>query len=296
MTIVPVLLSTTIYNLVSIVDQGLFKNIAYAQGYGQEQISTWWGVYSGYYRVLTNVPISISTALATSCVPTLAGAFAKNDSEQVRKKIGLSMRFIMVIALPCTAGMIVLANPIVHLLFPSVGNLAGHLIQAGGICIIFYSISTLSNAVLQGIDRMRIPIRNAIISLAANLVAMALSLYIFHLNIYSVIIGNVVFSLVMCILNGYSVQKYSGFRPEIVKTFVKPAVASVIMGAVVYLVYFLCYKLLHTNSISTVVAILAGVLCYAVVLLLIKGLTEEELKSFPKGTLLIKFAKKLHLL
>lgn len=40
------------------------------------------------------------------------------------------------------------------------------------------------------------------------------------------IAGNIVFSLVMCILNGLSVKKHSGFRPNIVKTFVKPAAAS----------------------------------------------------------------------
>ncbi len=296
MTIIPILLSTTLYNLVSIVDQGLFKNLAIAQGNSNDQVSLWWGVYSGYYRVLINVPISISTALATSSVPALAAAFAKRDRNQVRHKISLSMRFIMVIAMPCTVGMIVLAQPIIHLLFPGASDLAGKLIQAGGISIIFYSISTLSNAVLQGIDQMKIPIRNAIIALAANVAAVPVSLYVFDLNIYTMIVGNIVFSLVMCILNGLSVQKHSGFRPDIVKTFVKPAIASVIMGLAVYGIYFITYKVTSMNSICTVISILAGIIAYAVVLLLIRGLTEQELKSFPKGTFIIKIAKKFHLL
>ena len=97
-TIVPVLMSTTIYNMVSIVDQWLFKNIATIQGYSATDVSEWWGIFSGKYRVLTNVPISISTALAASCVPALAAAFAQKDEEQVRSKIGMSMRFIMVVA------------------------------------------------------------------------------------------------------------------------------------------------------------------------------------------------------
>lgn len=48
-TIVPVLLSTTIYNLVSIVDQWLFKNIATMQGYSATNVSEWWGIFSGKY-------------------------------------------------------------------------------------------------------------------------------------------------------------------------------------------------------------------------------------------------------
>lgn len=246
--------------------------------------------------MLVNVPISISTALATSSVPALAAAFAKRDHQQVRKKIGLSMRFIMVIAFPCTVGMAVLAGPIMSLLFSTSNDLAGHLLQAGAISIIFYSISTLSNAVLQGIDRMRIPIRNALIALAVNVVSLPVSLYVFDLNIYAMIVGNIVFSLVMCILNALSVRKYSGFRPNITKTYVKPAVASVLMGVIVYAVYFVLYRGLNSNTVATIIAILAGIVSYAVILLLVKGLTEEELKSFPMGTRIIRIAKRLHLL
>lgn len=296
LTIVPILLSTTLYNLVSIVDQGLFKNLAIMQGHDSDSVSLWWGVYSGYYRVLVNVPISISTALATSSVPALAAAFAKKDHDQVRRRIGLSMRFIMVIAFPCTVGMAVLAAPIMRLLFSTTSDLAGHLLLAGAVSIIFYSISTLSNAVLQGIDQMRIPIRNALIALAANIVSLPVSLYVFDLNIYAMIVGNIVFSLIMCILNALSVRKHSGFRPDITKTYVRPAAASVLMGVIVYVIYFAIYRLTDSNAAGTVISIVAGIISYAVILLLVKGLTEEELESFPMGNTIIRIAKKLRLL
>lgn len=295
-TIVPVLMSTTIYNMVSIVDQWLFKNIATIQGYSAADVSEWWGIFSGKYRVLTNVPISISTALAASCVPALAAAFAQKDEKQVRSKIGMSMRFIMVIAMPCTAGIMVLADPIIQLLFPGSSSLAGHLLQAGGISVIFYSISTLSNAVLQGIDRMRIPVRNASVALVLHAGVIAVGMFGLKLNIYGICVGTIAFSLIMCILNGMSVRKYSGFKPDVTKTFIKPAIASVIMGAVVYAAYFVCHKVSHSNAVSTVIAVLVGMIVYAAALLLIKGLTEEELHSFPKGELLIRIAKKFRLL
>ena len=295
-TIVPVLMSTTIYNMVSIVDQWLFKNIATIQGYSAADVSEWWGIFSGKYRVLTNVPISISTALAASCVPALAAAFAQKDEKQVRSKIGMSMRFIMVVAMPCTAGIMVLADPIIQLLFPGSSSLAGHLVQAGGISVIFYSISTLSNAVLQGIDRMRIPVRNASVALVLHAGVIAVGMFGLKLNIYGICVGTIAFSLIMCILNGMSVRKYSGFKPDVTKTFIKPAIASVIMGAVVYAAYFVCHKVSHSNAVSTVIAVLVGMIVYAAALLLIKGLTEEELHSFPKGELLIRIAKKFRLL
>ncbi|MCC8141353.1 MAG: polysaccharide biosynthesis protein [Lachnospiraceae bacterium] len=297
LTILPILASTTLYNLVSIVDQGLFKNLAIAQGNPSDTVSLWWGVYSGYYRVLINVPIAISTAIATSAVPAIAAAFAKRDHDQVRHRIALAMRFIMIIAMPCAVGLAVLAKPIINLLYNTTSDsLAALLIQTGAISVIFYSISTLSNAILQGIDRLRIPIRNALISLAVNIASVPICLYVFHLNIYTMIVGNIVFSLVMCILNGLSVHKYSGYSPNIRKTYVLPAIASVLMGVIVFIVYFVLNRALGSNAIATIIAIIVGIIAYAVILLLIRGITEEELKSFPRGTAIIRITKKLHLL
>ena len=117
------------------------------------------GIFSGKYRVLTNVPISISTALAASCVPALAAAFAQKDDAQVRSKIGISMRFIVAVAMPLYRRCL-WCWQIRSFSFCSRDQVhwQEHLLQAGGISVIL-SISTLSNAILQGIDQMHVPVR-----------------------------------------------------------------------------------------------------------------------------------------
>ena len=49
-TVIPVLLSTTIYNISSIIDQGVFKQVALLQGYSQNDIDVWWGIYTGKFK------------------------------------------------------------------------------------------------------------------------------------------------------------------------------------------------------------------------------------------------------
>ncbi len=297
MTIIPILLSTTIYNISSSIDQGIFKNVALAQGYDRTMVSDYWGVYAGKYKVLINVPIAISNAVGAACVPSLTVAFANRDGRQVRQKIGAAMRFVLVIAFPCTVGITVLASPIINLLF-HVGELelAALCLQLGSISVIFYSISTLSNAILQGIDRMRIPVRNALIALGLHIAFLLILMYGFKLHIYAVVLANAFFALVMCILNGLSVRKYSGYKQEIRRNFIIPLISSVIMGVICYLVYFALHKVTHSNAAATIIAILVAIVVYAIALLALKGLTEEELRSFPKGSTIIKIAKKFHLL
>ena len=152
-TIIPVLMSTTIYNCNAILDQAIFKNIANLQGYSANDISEWNGIYTGKYKTLINVPISIASALAASSVPALTAAYTNGKKEAVRSQINTAIRFIMVVAFPCAVGMGVLASPILQLLFRDSSELAASMLQLGAVSIVFFSLSTLSNGLLQGIDR-----------------------------------------------------------------------------------------------------------------------------------------------
>lgn len=298
-TIIPVLLSTTIYNISGIIDQGLFKNIAVLQGATTEQIDVWWGVFSGKYKVLINVPISIASAMAASSVPALSASYAEGDNDGVCNQINVAMRFIMVIALPCAVGLAVLARPIFMLLFPGTIetlDMATSMMVLGSVAVVFYSMSTLSNGLLQGVDRLKIPVKNAAIALVAHIVVLIALMLFFRMNIYAVVIANAFFAFLVCILNSMDIARHTGYRQEIKKTFIIPTICSGIMGVITYFVYNGLYTLSENNIISLVVAFVIAVLVYAVTLLLFKGLSESEIRKFPKGHLLVKAAQKMHLL
>lgn len=298
-TIIPVLLSSTIYNISAIIDQGFFKNIAAMQGYPMHDIDVWWGVFSGKYKVLINVPISIASAMAASSVPSLAASYAAGDQEAVNRQINVGIRFIMVIALPCCVGLAVLAKPIFTLLFPgTIETLdsATTMMWVGAVAVVFYSLSTLTNGLLQGIDRLKVPVKNAAIALVAHLFLLVSLMLFFRMNIYAVVIANAFFAFLVCVLNAISLQKYAGYKQEFQKTFLIPAVSAIGMGAVAYGVYALSFYISKNNLVSIIISIILAAIVYAVVLLLLKGLTEVEIRKFPKGHLLVAAAKKMHLL
>ena len=298
-TIIPVLLSTTIYNVSGIIDQGLFKNIATWQGYTSEQIDVWWGVFSGKYKVLINVPISIASAMAASSVPTLTSSFAAENMDAVRGQINAAMRFVMVIALPCCIGLAVLAKPVFMLLFPGTMetlDMAAQMMWVGAVAVVFYSMSTLSNGLLLGIDRLKVPVKNAAISLVLHVILLIALMMFFKLNIYAVVIANAFFALLMCLLNAFALRKYSGYKQEIKKTFLIPLLASGVMGVMAFVFYQALYMLTKSNVLALAVSIILAIIIYAVLLLLLKGLSEKDILKFPKGYLLVRIAKRFHLL
>ena len=296
LTIVPVLLSTTIYNCNALLDQAVYKNIAVLQGYQSSEYGILNGIYTGKYQVLINVPIAIASALAASSVPAVSAAFTGGKRKEVRMQISLAIRFIMVIAFPCAVGMGVLAGPIMQLLFRESSDTAALMLQLGSVTILFSSLSTLSNGLLQGINRMKEPIRNALAALVLHLLVLVGLMWFLDWNIYAVVIANAAFGLIMCILNGRSLRRYSGYRQEVKRTFLVPAIASAGMGVVVFLVYRLVMYLIRINAAATIVSILAGIVTYFVLLLMFRGVTEKELLRFPKGKLLVSVARRMHLM
>lgn len=295
-TIIPVILSTTIYNISGFLDSAVFSNVMKIKEMDKDLRQTLLG-FNVNYKMIMSVPIALAAALSSSIIPSITASISIGKKGQVINKINLAIRFSMIIAFPCAVGLAVLAAPIISLLFPSVGDVAisARMIQFGAISVVFYSISTITNAILQGINKMRLPVRHAFISLVIHFILLILLLFTTNLNIYAVVITDVIFSLVITILNAFSLRKHLSYKQEILKTFILPAVASLLMGVVSYFSYHLINKI-SSNTFATISSIFISIIIYGILLLVLKVVDESELYRLPKGKSIVNIAKKLHLL
>lgn len=299
MTILPIVLSSTVYNISSVLDNFFFgQGMAYL---GQEEaIASQWGIF-GKYHTLFMIPVAIANALSSSLIPSLSRAMASRDRRQVLDKVSTAIRFSMLIAIPATVGLTVLAAPIDQLLFPSKsGDLLIQITMAGASAVVFYSLSTVTNAILQGIDRMDTPLRNSAISLTLHVAILMGMLYVLEWGIYAVIFSNILFALTMCVLNGLSIRRYLHYRQEWKKTFILPSLCALIMGAVSFGVSFGISKIVPTGRIWLAIQVLAAVLAaigvYGVCLLRLGAVDELELYDMPAGRRLVRIARRLHVL
>ena len=64
------------------------------------------------------------------------------------------------------------------------------------------------------------------------------------------------------------------------------------MGAVTWLTYKLTMAVIHTNAVATLLAILVAVIVYAVMLIILRILNEEEIKMLSGGNKLYGLLKK----
>lgn len=295
LTIAPVILSATVYNISDFLDTAIFNNVMAAQGYQKTEYASFMGIFNSQYNTLVNVPLSVSSALAASLIPSLVTTVQTGSRKQVHNKITMVTRFNMMIAIPCAVGFLILAKPIMDLLFYAEDNkMAALMLQLGAISVIFFCLSTVTNSVLQGLDDMMTPVRNAAISLLIHTLSLLLMLVVFKWNIYAVVISKIVFSGAICILNAHALRERIGYVQEQKQTFIIPICASGIMGAVTVVVH-LVFELFAGAKIATVAALFAAVVAYGAALVLLGGVTEEEMQNMPKGRSLAALCRKLHL-
>lgn len=305
--IIPFILSTAIYNLTTVVNQTVYTYIA-AEKKNMEntEISTRYGIFSGKAVVISKIPIAISTAIASAILPTVSALAGSGDMKGARRKTAQAVKTTMFIAIPATVGIAVLARPITWLLFPQKASIdmASRLLMLLAVSIILYSLSTLTNSILQGIGQVRVPVKNAAVALVIQTAITALLLLLTGLDMYALVIAEIVYSGMMCFLNQRSIRRYMYYRQEIFKTFIVPFVASAFMGLAAYGTYAGIHALMGggeypgrmQNAIALILAILVGCVVYFVLEILFGGISEKELRELPKGYLMVKVAKKLHLM
>lgn len=301
LVVTPFILSTAVYNLSSVVNSKVYVDVIP----GMMKLDSTaaynnYGIFSGMAQTISNIPIAFASAMASAMIPSVATFVAAGKINEAKDKIGVAVKSTMVISIPCAVGLFVLAKPLTALLFPSQTDetltFAGTLLMSLSLSVVFYALSTLNSSILQGLGCVNTPIINAAIALTAQTLTLFLLLRYTKLDLYSLTAANTLYSGIMCVLNQWSVRKAIGYRQEYIGSFFIPFLASAFMGAFAWVVYQGVYLLTDSMRISVLPALVIAVPVYFVMLLMLRGLTEEELMGFPKGYVLLKLARRIGLM
>ncbi len=295
LTIAPVILSTAIYNVSETVDQAIFSNIMIGQGHTAVETAELLGMFTGKYNTLIHIPLAVANAFGSSLIPSLTAAITAGTKKEVRQKINMVIRFAMIIAIPSFVAFLVFSKPVLSLLYNGNIDTPAKMLMLGSITVVFYCLSTVSNAILQGVNKMSTPVKHAAISLVIHLISVVVMLSVFKLGVYSLVIGNIIFSLSMCILNQLAIKRATGYHMEVRQTYLLPLIAAFVMGIMILIVYNLSNNFIP-DKIATLITIVIAMMVYAVGLLRLGALTPEEIVNLPKGTTLLRIFKKLHLI
>lgn len=294
---IPITIGACILPLVNAIDSMMVMPRLQKTGWTLEESRFLWGLLGGYVSSLVGMPQVFIQAIVMSLVPAIAASYALKDSRQVQENTKFALRAAMLIGTPCAAGMFALSHPILKLLYPTAER-AGEVDQAApilmimSISIIFLSIMQTLTGALQGIDKQMIPVKNLLIGAVFKVVVTFILVGFNFINVKGAPIGTIVCYIVASILNIKDVEKYAKVKFDPIMTYGRPIVASTGMGIVAFAIYKFFFLITGVNSFSCLVAVIAGVVTYGILIFAIKAITLDELRRLPKGEKLAKIASK----
>lgn len=308
LVITPFMLSGVIMNLTTSLNQTIYMRMLIdLKGAGETATTTLYGIFSNKAVVISNIPISIATAVSSAIIPGISAAYARRDETGARRQVGNAIRITSIVAIPSAVGLAVLARPITMLMFPQMESLelASSLLSLLAVTVIFYSISTITNAALQSIGRMNLPLVSAGIALVVQTVVLVLLLRFTDLDVRALVLVSILYSVMIFAVNQYYLRRFLGIRQDVRRDYLQPLVCAALMGAAAKAVYYLVSMAAEPmrnlpkgfyfhNLAATAAALLAAVLVYGYTMVRSGTIRRKDLLSMPKGQLLVRLMEMLH--
>lgn len=292
---VPVITGTAIFSMTNFIDMIMVEARLMVAGFDHETALALYGQLNGKYVTLSTLPVSVSTAIATAVIPSIAASMARKEHAVVQSKVDTALRVTMIISIPAAVGLGALGAPILKMIFPRYSE-GGTLISVGAFSVIFLALSQISTGVLQGIGKVKTPAFNALWGALAKIPVNYFLIAMPKINIVGAVISTTVTYIVCSILNFRALVKATGVKPDYTGMLVKPAISAIAMGGACIGCYKWIYALTNINTLATLAAIVLAMVVYFLVMVLVRGFAREDLAMVPMGGRLIRTLEKLKLM
>lgn len=252
-----------------------------------------YGILSGKIDTLIAFPLSFNAAFSSILIPTVSSAKASGNFKNAKKKIEFSMLISIIIGLPSTVGMIILAKPILELLFPNQSS-GEFLLQISALSITVIMLSQNVNSVLHGLGKTIIPAVvlgvGSIIKLILNLTLVKVNPEIFILGgtagaALATVISNITSFLIVLYIMRKNITINFGL-----KTIYKPIVATGMMAICLIFIYENLLGII-SRQLCIIITLIVAVVVYILLILKLKVFSESEIQMLPYGKNIFKILK-----
>lgn len=304
---VPITLSSSMVGIVTVIDSSLVQGqLQSALDLTEKASRTLYGNYSGALNIY-NLPTSLMAAITASVIPAVSAALARRDRRGAARITGSALRITALLSFPMGVGLFVLGTPIIRLLFPSLNvEVAGPLLSTLGIATPFVCMVLVCNSVLQAHGFINLPV-----------IVMVLGGIVKIVNNYNLVgaigiagapVGNILCFGLALVLDLVVITRVIPNRPRLLPIFVKPAIASAIMGGAAWAVYVLLSRVLTAeqvneagetirvvsrmgNALGIFLAIAVAGVVYLVLVVAIRAISKDDLALMPKGDKLARLLR-----
>jgi len=287
---VPITLGACIVPLAGLIDSFMLTDLMEKGGMEATEALVRYGLYSGMVITLINVPTALAMAMSTNLVPAISAALAKGDRKTAAQESATGLRVAVVVGLPCSVGMSLLAKPLLYVFYSASYtaqqlDVAASLLNVSAMTIVLFTVVQATSGILQGCGKQRIPMYTLVLGVVCKIILNYTLVGIPGFDIHGAPIASLVCYTVSMIPNLCYVVKYTGCRFSVKDLILRPGAATLVMGAVVYVLWQLVFteKMLSSGRGALLLCVLVcvgvGVAVYAACAVAFKAVKKEDLPA-----------------
>lgn len=291
--VIPITIGASIMPIMFNIDAAIVMRRLIATGWEFTQAKKLYGLMGGYTDPIVGMPFVFVDAICISLMPAVTTAFTLKKKAELDGHIKAGLKTLMIITYPCMIGLMVLAKPILTMLYfkkTEEAIMAVPTLQILSVTIVLLAIMRAFSTCLQGIGKMLLPVWNLFLGALVKAAVSYVLVGIPALNVNGAAIGSIAAYVTAGILNYLALRKYAGVSLDVKSIFVTPFYSALIMGAGAIASYKLFFLITSSNAVSTMLAIMVAVVVYFVTIFLTGAITREEIVMIPKGEAIYRIA------
>ncbi len=236
-------------------------------------------------------------SLATVLLPSMADHAAAGETDKMRATLNYGLRMSSFFTLPAMGGLIVLAEPIIRVLFQR-GSFTAESTQAASQALIYFSLGLPFIAAVRvttnaffSIKDSRTPVQMANLSVLVNIVAAALLMFPMKHNGLALALSIAALCNFLFQVLAYHKRVGPIGITQMLPSLAKMVIATCTMMLLVYFVaqwgsFFGASNSFSREVLGIILCVVVGVIAYALILLLLRSAEAREMSGAVKRRLI----------
>ena len=292
---VPITLGSAGLQIINLFDTMIYmRRLTGALQWTEKMADSAKGVYN-FCQTVFALPCSFIPTITIAVIPAITASLTRKDLAEAKATSESSVRTMALIAMPCAAGLFMMAEPVIRLLCSTYTEdkiqLAATMLAILGLTVIFNSLVLLLNAIMQAHGDVVTPVVNMLIGGIIKIIVNYILVGQPNLNIVGAPIGTFICYISITALDLIAMKRHISARPAIFKNVIRPGLASAIMGAATFMVYRVLSNAISSWKLACLLSLAFAVVLYAVLVVFLRCLTYEDCMLLPKGEKIAKILR-----
>ena len=285
----PLIICGMILPLSQFIDSVLIVNLLKWKGVATAVAD--YGIWSGIVTPLINLPVMVCISLGIAITPQMVEGREKHDVDYVVDKATTTSKLTFILGVPFVFFYLFMAKGIINVLYPTLTQeklvIATNLLQINALSVLGLSIFQIYSAMLQGLNRAKVPVKIMIICMTIKLLLTVI------LTPLLGILGSAISACIGYVASGVIIMVYFAKFVNLDTEFIKNAGVITLCGVIMSMVIIMSG--VFQNSIYAIIIVgIISCFIYAVAIMVLRVFTKRELATMPMSKFLLKIDDIMH--